>query len=120
MTTSRILRLAGAVGLAALLACGALACSSRPVDTAAFGAAGELPGCRLVVHKCSRCHESERIFAYAPASPRSLRSLVERMRHKGGSSINASDGRAITECLVVRRFGQDGLDSLTRGDADVP
>ena len=90
-------------------------CSSSPGNLERFGAAKELPGCKLTLRKCSRCHEPERIFSYKPSTPRFWQSVVNRMRRKGGSNISPEAGDAITECLVVRSFGHDGLDSLKRG-----
>ena len=90
-------------------------CSSSPGNLERFGTAKDLPGCKLTVRKCSRCHEPERIFSYNPSTPRFWQSVVNRMRRKRGSNISQQAGDAITECLVVRSFGNEGLDSLNRG-----
>ena len=72
----------------------------------------EQPGCELFVRKCSRCHEIERIAVYRAATPEHWDRLVGRMRRQRGSNINEREGRSITQCLVKRQFGRQGLEAL--------
>lgn len=120
MTTSpqtRFFALGAALAFAALV--WTPGCSSPTSNLAGFGEARDMPGCTLAVRKCSRCHESERIFAYPAPTPGFWPSLVDRMRRKRGSNISPDTGKQIAECLVVRSFGKPGLESLQRGtDAD--
>ncbi|MEM9488753.1 MAG: hypothetical protein AAGC55_06390 [Myxococcota bacterium] len=74
----------------------------------------ELPGCTLMVRKCSRCHEIERIIGYRVSSPVQWRRLVDRMQRLRGSGIAPDDGAEIADCLIRRQFG------ASRAEADLP
>lgn len=106
------------LGAAGLGASGVTGCSAPTTNMELFGKAKDMPGCNLAVRKCSRCHEPERIFSYKAPEPRFWRSVVNRMRRKGGSNINREVGQKITDCLVVRSFGTEGLETLKRGTGD--
>lgn len=96
---------------------GVAGCSSPTTNMELFGEARDMPGCNLTVRKCSRCHEPERIFSYNAPNPRFWRSVVSRMRRKPGSNISPVAGKQITDCLIVRSFGKQGLESLERGSS---
>ena len=75
-------------------------------------------GCSLVVEKCSRCHEIERIGIYRARSPGQWASLVTRMRRQRGSDIDETEGELITSCLVTRQFGPSGQEQWKRETQD--
>lgn len=69
-------------------------------------------GCDIARKKCTRCHTMDQLLATEVDSPEAWRLYVHRMRLIPGAGIQLSEEPKITQCLVYRSFGDEGLTAL--------
>ncbi len=67
-------------------------------------------GCRIAVHKCTRCHTLDRILTSQVKTPEAWKLYVHRMRLMPGAAITVLDEPKIVHCLASR--AADAMPSL--------